>query len=430
MARPAPHRLNTPPTHGPRGTRREGHCHSTRHKGAHQLLASIKRIQLDTLKNGKPQYSYRVMWRDPDGKQKAKNFRLKKDAEAFRAEIEAAKNKGLYFDPHAGKILFRDYAEKWLAAKRATKALGTVTAYTERLEGHILPTFGSSPLASISRSDVQDWVNGLTEYKGLAPRTVQVIYRQAAAIFGRAVADDRIGRTPCRGIELPVAIKKEVEPLEPEQVLAIAEVIPALWEAMVITAAGTGMRWSELAGLTVDRVDFLRRTAKVDRQLSRSRAKGLFAPPKSKASNRVIPLPDLVIAALAEHIAEYGTGPEGLIFTSERGHALNYKNFRARVWVKTLAAMEPSEEATFHTLRHTYASLLIQAGESPKVIQERLGHASITETMDTYGHLYPDSDQTTRAAIDAAFALTDVDASPDVDETLIPGPDADTKKTA
>jgi integrase len=380
-------------------------------------VASIRRIKLKGTKDGKAQYSYRVQWRAPDGTQKAKNFRLKRDAEAFRSEIESSKNKGQYIDPHAGKVLFKDYASKWLASKKVTKKLGTVTAYAERLEGHILPQFGGLPLVGITRSDVQDWVNSLTEVKGLAPRTVQVVYRQTASIFARAVSDELIGRTPCRGIELPEAIRKDVTPLESEEVLALAEAMPARYAALVITAAGTGMRWSELAGLTVDRVNFLHRTIKVDRQLARTPNGGdIFIPPKTKASVRTIPLPQTVADALARHIRDHGTGAEGLIFTSPKGEPLNYKNFRARVWAKVLSGMEDVPDgATLHTLRHTYASLLIQAGESPKVIQERLGHASITETMDTYGHLYPDSDESTRAAIDAAFRL------PDVDEMLIPG---------
>ncbi|MEO3863836.1 site-specific integrase [Acrocarpospora sp. B8E8] len=326
-------------------------------------MASIQRIQLDTLKNGKPRYSYRVMWRDPDGKQKAKNFRLKKDAEAFRAEIEAAKNKGQYFDPHAGKILFRVYADKWISAKQATKKPGTVAVYRSYLTNHVLPIFGGKPLAAIARGDVQDWVTAMATSEDLAPRTVQACYRIAAGIFKRAVADDRIGRTPCRDIELPATIRKDVEPLETEQVLAVAEVIPALWEAMVITAAGTGMRWSELAGLTQDRVDFLRRTVKVDRQLTRDRKNGLFIPPKTKASNRTIPLPNLVIDALAAHIATFGTGPEGLIFTSAEGRPLNYQNWRPRVWERTVDAVDDLPESiTFHSLRHTYASLQFRGG--------------------------------------------------------------------
>ncbi|GAA0915666.1 tyrosine-type recombinase/integrase [Nonomuraea longicatena] len=112
---------------------------------------------------------------------------------------------------------------------------------------------------------------------------------------------------------------------------SIAKAVPARFKAMVIMAAGTGMRWSELAGLTVDRVDFLRRVVKVDRQSARDRKDGLFIPPKTKASNRTIPLPRLVIDALAVHIAAYGiSDPEGLIFTSAQGKPLNYQNWRPR----------------------------------------------------------------------------------------------------
>jgi integrase len=380
-------------------------------------VASIKRIPRKATRNGKAQYSYRVMWRAPDGTQKAKTFQLRKDAEAFRSEIESSKNKGVYIDPHAGKILFKDYAAKWLSAKKASRKLGTVIVYSSHLERNILPTFGGQPVGSITRSDVQDWVATLADTRNLAPRTVQFSYRVLASIFKRAVADDLIGRTPCRDIERPEVARKEVDPLEADEVSALAKVIAKRYKALILAAAGTGMRWSELAGLTVDRVDFLRRTVKVDRQLSREGQNAeLFTAPKTKASVRTIPLPQTVVNALAAHIKEFGTGEHGLIFTSPKGAPMNYKNFRARMWVKALKDMDDAPEGvTFHTLRHTYASLLIQAGESPKVIQERLGHASITETMDTYGHLYPNSDESTRAAIDAAFSPTDVD------ETLTSG---------
>jgi integrase len=240
--------------------------------------------------------------------------------------------------------------------------------------------------------------------------TLRHTYTVIAGIFRRAFNDEIIGRTPCRGIELPQVADSEFVPLTAEQVGALAEAIEPRYRAMVITAVGTGMRWSELAGLTVDRVDFLRRTLRVDRQLKRDSTE--FAPPKTAKSVRTLPLPHYVIDALAAHLAEYGAGPQGHIFTTSRKTVLRYTNFRRRVFD---TAMEQSQDipadTTFHDLRHAYASMLIAAGLSPKIIQVRMGHDSITTTMDSYGHLYPESEDATRAAIDEVFR-------PEVDEKL------------
>ena len=122
---------------------------------------------------------------------------------------------------------------------------------------------------------------------------------------------------------------------------------------------------------------------------------------------RTIPLPTVVAEALAEHIRIYGTGQEGLLFTGDDGVALRRPWWSRVVWVPAVAAVEAAPVGTgTHDLRHFYASLLIRHGESVKVVQARLGHATAAETLDTYSHLWPDSDDTTRAAVDSALMLT------------------------
>jgi integrase len=116
--------------------------------------------------------------------------------------------------------------------------------------------------------------------------------------------------------------------------------------------------------------------------------------------------------ALAEHIRLFGTGPEGLLFVGDRfngqGVPLRRRWFSREVWVPAVAAIPNVPPGTgMHDLRHFYASLLIRHGESVKVVQARLGHATAAETLDTYSHLWPDSDDTTRAAVDSAFAEID-----------------------
>lgn len=129
-----------------------------------------------------------------------------------------------------------------------------------------------------------------------------------------------------------------------------------------------------------------------------------FGPPKTSASVRSVPLPDVVANALASHIHDFGCGEDGLLFPNTTGAPLRRNRFYDGVWRPARIAVGLPDGTKFHALRHTYASLLIAANESPKVIQVRLGHSSITETMDTYGHLYPNSEESTRTVIDAALA--------------------------
>jgi integrase len=148
---------------------------------------------------------------------------------------------------------------------------------------------------------VQDWINTLSA-KGLAPNTIRQIYRAVfKAIIALALDDELIARTPCRRIELRTATKAELHPLTPEQVMAMAAAVRPRYRAMVILAACTGMRWSEIAGLTLDRIDWRTRTVTVDRQLKRNATTPIFTPPKSKAGIRTLPLPTLAVAELLLH---------------------------------------------------------------------------------------------------------------------------------
>jgi integrase len=188
-----------------------------------------------------------------------------------------------------------------------------------------------------------------------------------------------------------------------EQVRVVAALMPDRLQAAVWVGAGVGLRQGEVFGLTVDRVDFLRRVVRVDRQLVTPNAgEPVLGPPKTKASYRTVPLPDSVGLLLAEHLRRFPPGDDGLIFTLEDGRPVR----RQRVgdaWRRAADRAGLPARTGFHATRHFYASLLIQHGESVKVVQSRLGHASAMETLDTYGHLWPDSEDATRDAVDSVL---------------------------
>ena len=344
----------------------------------------------------RPDNRYRARYRDDAGKEHARHFRRKVDAQRWLDELTASVVTGQYVAPNAGNITLREYAEGWRAVQVHRPA--TQEHVETNLRRHVYPTIGDRKLSSIVPSDVQTLVSRLD----LAPSTVGVIHSILSSVMRSAVRDRRIAVNPCDGTKLPKAEVSRVVPVTTEQVEALREGLPDHLRALVTFAAGTGLRQGECFGLTLDRLDMLRRTVTVDRQLVRVRGRGkVFGPPKTAASVRVVPLPRVVVDELAAHLAAYPPGGVGFVFT-HLGEPLGRSTF-GNLWRGPARAAGVPLGQGLHALRHYYASLLIRHGESVKTVQARLGHSSATETLDTYSHLWPDSDDRTREAVDAVL---------------------------
>jgi integrase len=369
----------------------------------------IRKVRLarESRARGKDVFAFKVPYRDASGKQTSETFSTMAEAKAFRDKQRSRKHDGLVFDFKAGKITFRSYAGGWLETKRIVRRGNTGRIYGDRL-AHVLPIIGDRAIGGIRRSDIQAMVTAIAAKEGIGPATTRQIYDLVRSVFKSAVTDKAIPESPCVSIDLPELPENKAMPLTADEVVAIADAINVRYRALVLLAAATGLRQGECFGLTVDRIDFLRKTVTVNRQL----AAGKLGPPKSRASYRDVPLPEFALTALAEQVrlyarevdvetAEGGRDTLRLLFTSVTGLPLK-ANRLSPAW---LAARKAAglDGVNFHRLRHTYASLLIDQNVSPKKLQARLGHASITETMDTYGHLYPDDDTSVREVIESAF---------------------------
>lgn len=354
-------------------------------------MASIRKLP-----SGKWQARYRPV---PGGRQYSKTTRRKVDAERWLTEQTAAVVTGQFVEPKAGGIAFKAYADDWRA--KQVHAASTRDHVETMLRRHVYPTFGERPLSSILPSDVQAWVRRLED--DLAPATIGVCHAIVSSVFKAAIRDRRVVANPCTGTRLPRIPTTEVVPPTTEQVRALTVAMPDELRALVTFAAGTGVRQGEAFGLTVDRLDFLRRTVRVDRQLVTVANQAPFlAPPKTSASVRTIPLPQAVVDALAAHLAAFPAEPEGFVFTL-RGEPIRRSAF-GHVWRPAVAAAGLPTGTTFHALRHYYVSLLIAAGEDVVTVQRRVGHKSATTTLDTYGHMFgTDADERTRDAVDRAF---------------------------
>jgi integrase len=346
---------------------------------------------------------WQVRYRDPAGRERARNFKRKTDAERFSVTVETDKIRGMWADPRLAKITVSEWLPTWQASRvhlrPSTRALSE-----SLLRNHVLPYFGDRRLGSVTPSDVQGFVAHLEE-KGLAASTVRQCYLLVAGLFSSALDSDIIVRSPCRRINLPGDSKTEMRFLTAEEVNDLANVIDEPYRALVLTAAYAGCRFGELAGLKTHRLDLLRRTLSIAEALSEVRGHVRLAPPKTSAARRQLALPKFLADELADHLAEWPPAANGFVFTAPQGGPLLRRNFRRRAWLPAVRA-SVGEPMRFHDLRHTHAAMLIAQGEHPKVIQNRLGHSSIKVTLDTYGHLFEGLDEAAAERLDAVFPKT------------------------
>jgi integrase len=207
-------------------------------------------------------------------------------------------------------------------------------------------------------------------------------------------------------------VEIDVEPLTTQQVLELIQAMPERYRALTVVAAATGLRQGEVFGLTVDNLDFLRRQVRVEQQMKHLAPRRPFlARPKTPSSVRTVPLPDVALEAAAEHLRRWPAATamratsgrdELLVFTTGTGGPLTRATFNM-TWRRRVKAAKLPEGTGFHELRHFYASLLIASGASVKTVQARLGHKSALETLNTYAHLWPDSEDQTTRAVDVAL---------------------------
>ncbi len=339
----------------------------------------------------RPDGKWRARYRDAAGREHSKHFPRKVDAERWIATQTADLARGDWIDPRRSRTTFRQYSEAWVAAQ--VWRPNTSRRVHSALRLHLLPVFGDRALASIRPTEVQAFVKALT--RTTAPSTARMLYTVLRGIFRAAVQDRMIPDSPCVRIALPAVAPKELEVPGVLTLRRLHAELPERYRAVVLVATGLGLRPGEVFGLEVGDVDFLRRRVRVARQLDE---RGAVAPLKTASSHRTVPLPQVVADELARHLASGGQRG-GLVFVGEDGSPVRRKTFEA-AWRRAVTRCEVPG-LRLHDLRHAYASALIAAGESVKVVQLRLGHSSATITLDVYGHLWPDSDDKTRAALDA-----------------------------
>jgi integrase len=364
---------------------------------------------------------WRARYRDSRGREHARHFTRRIDAQRWLDSVTTAVQTGTYVDPARGKVSVSEWSARWLAGQAHLKP-STYERYASVVRKHVVPEWGELSLADVSHADVQAWVSRLTA--GRSASTARKAHRVLSLILSLAVRDGRLAKNPADGIGLPREPQNDRRYLTHQQVreLAAACADPAEtvakrrserghasadYELVALFLAYTGVRFGEMAALRVRRLDPLKRRVEIAEAVTSVNGALVWGTPKGHAI-RWVSVPRFVAERLGEHVA--GRAPDDLVFTSPQGEPLRAGNFRRDVFTPAtrrtdLGGLVP------HGLRHTAASLAIAAGADVKVVQQMLGHKSATMTLDLYGHLFDDRLDEVAEALDRAARVGSVTRS-------------------
>lgn len=289
---------------------------------------------------------------------------------------------GYGYEPKLARATMADLYDYWLPSK-ATVAHSTRAKYVTAWRAHIEPTFGQRKIAAVRTFDVGVWMGELTTR--LAPSTCLEAHRVLSMMLDTAVKAGVVEANVAKGVKAPKVTAGRQRFLSPAQVAELARACGE-WEDLVLVLAYTGLRWSEAVGLRIDDFDTDRSRLHINRVLVETDGKLRSKPPKS-GRTRTVPVPEFI----AEHLrvrCSASTSPLGLIFHNPEGGPIYRSRWRQSVWLPATRKCSGLVGFTVRDLRHTYASIAISNGATPKTLQRAMGHSTARLTLDTYAGLF------------------------------------------
>ena len=357
----------------------------------------------------RPDGRWRARYRGGDGKERARHFARKVDAERWLVAQQSRLHRGEWVDPALAEVAIGDWAQTWIASKQGLKPTAR-RSYEQVWRTLVEPRWGAVPLVAATYADVLTWVAELNA-RGLSPSRVGHALLVLKQILALAVLDGRLSRNVAAPVKAPRARKGEQRFLTHGQLSALADECGqagSTYRTLVLVAGYTGLRWGEVRALRVRRLDLLRARLEVAENIPDGCDESETVTPKSH-KRRVVPLPRFVIDDLAVQVA--GKGPDDLVFANGAGALLDNSNFRRNVFDPAVRALGVGP-FTPHNLRDTAASLAVSAGANVKAIQRMLGHASAAMTLDVYSGLFTDDlDRVAERLNSAALAARELAAA-------------------
>jgi integrase len=376
-----------------------------------------------------------VRYRDADGKQRLRTFKRESDAKDWEAQLRGDLKKGVH-RPDSTSAVLRDAVGSWLARAEAEKLEPTtITNYEIMCRRHIEP-------ATVPDGTLNGWKGELGDIKltrittpqcvvfqrhllsNNARRRAQAIFTAFGGILGEAVKQGLIAHNPASDVRFKSS-ERDLVPIQigehipaKEEMRVILKATTGLWHPLCFAATFSGMRASELRGLTWPNVDldggFIRVRQRADFD-------GRIGFCKSKSGYRTIPIPTPLVDVLREWKTRCPASDLDLVFPTKTGEVIRHSGITRAWWriQRELGIVKPDgrPKYVFHSMRHFFASLMIEQATPPKRLQEIMGHANIGMTMDVYGHLFPAGAEEHRRidqAVESVFAANDND--PPVDK--------------
>ncbi|KYG89159.1 hypothetical protein A0U40_12510 [[Bacillus] sp. KCTC 13219] len=351
----------------------------------------------------------------------------KKLEEYLNHEYSKFKNEvlsGNYVKPT--NLLVRDFVKKWDIDFAATLSGTTYGNHQRKVDLHILPAIGHRAMKDVTSFDLMDLIRDMKRQDGknkpLSYHSKQDVYRTLSSIFKYAVKWGVLEKNPMAGVDMPrpndtddMKEQQVYEEGEIAQLMQLLQKEPAMWRMMFTLALAAGLRKGELLGLEWSAVDFDKAQIYIHQTIVLTKQGPLIKGPKTKKSKRYVTLPESVMNELKtyrKHWAKDKLRRGDVWIEQEREwlfHSFNgthlYPTSPSKRWREFILGNE-FKYIRLHDLRHTSASLLIAQGVHAKIISERLGHADISVTMNTYGHAFKSADRSAADKLDSFFKVT------------------------
>ncbi|MEU3009856.1 tyrosine-type recombinase/integrase [Nocardia asteroides] len=356
-------------------------------KDERQPDGTVRRVPSKLHGKGK---RWRARYVDDAGNEHTKRFARKTDGQAWLDAQVATLVHGTHVAPRDAQRTVEEWANDWLRgyANHRDTTVELATWHVKKINDGL----GSLQLSAVRPSTVKKWMVQL-KAEGLADSYVYSLHSRLAQILGDAVHDGLLARNPCSRRTSPTTGQQKVYVATSEQIWALHDTMPAHLRVAVLLGSFVGLRVSEAAGLLVTDVDF-------ESGVVHPRQQWPARPLKTESSTKPVPIPPELVAMLEESVR---------VFPGER-LVCDVLGKPVSPWVigwnlRAAKAKVPGlpEEFSFQDFRHYYASLLIRRGADIKAVQARLRHGSAITTLRYYAHLWPDADETTRAAVGAAI---------------------------
>jgi len=341
--------------------------------------------------------------RDPNGKRKQQwhsGYRTKREAEHACTELLHGLQTGTYVAP--SKTTVGEFLIKWLDYARTTVSVKTFVRYEEVVKVRLIPELGSIPLSKLKPEHIVSayarWAN--IRYRGrlLSAQTLLHFHRILHRALDRAVKWQELAANPVAAVDPPRVPRHQITPLDIEQSKALLAVTASDKEYGPVVALTllTGMRIGEVTGLRWEDIDFRRNTISVRRSVQHINGYGLLIKEPKTGHGRTVAVSDQAIAVLDSIDRHYE-----YVFSLD-GNPLNGNAVRRHF--RDLLTLAHLPMVRFHDLRHTHATLLLAQDVHPKVVSERLGHARIAITLDTYSHVLPNLQQDAVQRLDSLLS--------------------------